>query len=142
VKHLLDTDHIVILQRQQGAEYVTLSARLAQHSASDIGLSLVSFHEQVLGCHTFISRAKKTSEIIRGYGMLGRVLQHFARSPVLPFDAPAVAVYESLRAQRLKVATMDLRIAATALHHRLILVARNTRDFQRVPGIVIEDWTV
>ncbi len=142
MKYLLDTDHIVILQRQQGAEFHALSARIAQHSKTDIGFSLVSFHEQVLGCHTFIARSKTSSELERGYGMLGRVLQDFAKAPVIAFDAPVVATFESLRRQRLKVATMDLRIAATALCHQLTLVTRNLKDFQHVPGLLVEDWTV
>jgi tRNA(fMet)-specific endonuclease VapC len=74
--------------------------------------------------------------------MLGRVLQDFASAPVVPFDAPVVARFDLLRRQRLKVGTMDLRIAATALHHQLTIVTRNLKDFQRIPGLLIEDWTV
>jgi tRNA(fMet)-specific endonuclease VapC len=56
VKYLLDTDHLVILQRQQGAEFHVLVGHIAKHARADIGFSLVSFHEQVLGCHTYITR--------------------------------------------------------------------------------------
>jgi len=34
----------------------------------------------------------------------------------------------------------DLMIAALAIQHDLILVTRNTREFQRVDGIKIENW--
>jgi tRNA(fMet)-specific endonuclease VapC len=52
VKYLLDTDHIGVLQQRSGAEYTTLASRIALHPRTDLALSIVSFHEQVLGCHS------------------------------------------------------------------------------------------
>jgi tRNA(fMet)-specific endonuclease VapC len=53
----------------------------------------------------------------------------------------ALAVFDDLQAQRVRVATMDLRIAAIALSRGLVLLTRNSRDFARVPALVTEDWT-
>jgi tRNA(fMet)-specific endonuclease VapC len=103
-----------------------------------LGLSVVSFHEQVLGCHSYLARARHSADLVRGYHMLGRLLSDYAAISVLPFDAR----YDGLLAQRIRIATMDLRIAAVALAHGLILLTRNTRDFHQVPGLVTEDWTV
>jgi tRNA(fMet)-specific endonuclease VapC len=36
---------------------------------------------------------------------------------------------------------MDLKIAAIALAHTATLVTRNTRDFEKIAGLKIEDWT-
>ena len=142
MKYLLDTDHISVVQQQSGPDYVILSARIAQHPPADLALSIVSFHEQVLGCHSYIARARHSADLVRGYSMLGRLLSDYAAVAVLPFDAAAAARSDALVAQRLRVATMDLRIASIALAHGLILLSRNTRDFRQVPGLVTEDWTV
>jgi tRNA(fMet)-specific endonuclease VapC len=103
--------------------------------------SIVSFHEQVLGAQVFINRARNTVGIIRGYTLLAENLQAFSHAPVLPFDPAAAALYDDLRARRVRIATMDLRIASIALSRGLILLSRNTRDFGKVPGLVTEDWT-
>ncbi len=116
--------------------------RISQESRDDLAFSVVSFHEQVLGAHTYINRAKRADDLVRGYAMLARILRHFTLAPVLPFDAEAVAVFDSLRALRLRVPTMDLRIASSALSRQLVLVTRNTADFEGIPGLITQDWTV
>lgn len=141
MRYLLDTDHLSILQRQTGPAYAALRARLAPHPLTDFACSIISFHEQVLGCHTYINQARNAHEVVRGYEMLAQVLQDFVIIPVLPFDADAQLVFGQLRSQRVRIPTMDLRIAASAASRGLTLLTRNARDFGKVPGLPIEDWT-
>jgi len=61
---------------------------------------------------------------------------------VLPYDANSHTVYQSLKAQRLRVGTQDLRIAAIALTHVGILLTRNLQDFEKVPGLAVQDWSI
>ena len=51
-------------------------------------------------------------------------------------------VFDGLVAKRVRIATMDLRIASIALSQGLTLLTRNARDFSKVPGLAIEDWTI
>ena len=141
MKFLLDTDHISILQRQAGPEFVALFARIGRQQPEDLAFSVVSFHEQVLGCHTYLSRARTSANVTRGYDMLTRVLEDFREAQMLPFDTMAAATLDGLVAQRIRHAAMDLRIACIALSRGLTVLTRNTRDFGRVPGLVTEDWT-
>lgn len=141
MKYLLDTDHLSILQQSSGPTFAALSSRIVRHPRSDLALSVISFHEQVLGCHTYISRARSSADLVRGYGMLNRLLGDYAAGSVLPFDAGASAEFDRLIARRIRIGTMDLRIASIALAHGLTLVTRNARDFQQVPGLSTEDWT-
>lgn len=138
---LLDTDHLSILQLGQGVEFNRLSPRIAARPVAELGVSIVSLHEQALGCHTYISRAKTAAEVLRGYDLLRRVLADFQAMPVVPFDTAASAVNDQLVRAKIRIGTMDLRIAATALSRGLILLTRNVRHFGQVPGLVTEDWT-
>jgi tRNA(fMet)-specific endonuclease VapC len=103
---------------------------------------IVSFHEQILGAHNFINRASTNKDTIRGYTLLQEILQGFESAPVLPFDAEAIAIFDQLRGQKIRVATMDLRIAAIAIANNLTLLTRNLRDFSQVPGLATENWTL
>ena len=142
MKYLLDTDHISFLQRRSAPEHTILVARMSEHPITDFAFSVVSFHEQALGAHTFVGRARTTADVIRGYTLLSEILDGFLNAPVLRFDVAAGAMLDSLRAQRVRIGTMDLRIAAIALSRELVLLTRNGRDFGRVPGLQTEDWTV
>jgi len=37
---------------------------------------------------------------------------------------------------------MDLRIASIAIANQITLLTRNTVDFERIPNLLFEDWTV
>lgn len=141
MKYLLGTDHISFLQRRSGSEFARLTVRMGQHLPADFALSVISFHEQVLGAHNFINRARTNTDIIRGYVLLSETLQGFATAPVLPFDAGAIVIFDQLREQRVRVSTMDLRIASIAISRSLVLLSRNVSDFSKVPGLVTENWT-
>ena len=141
MKFLMDTDHITILQRQSGAEFIALSRRIGRHSLADLAFSVVSFHEQILGCNNYINRARAAEEVVRGYGMLDRTLRSYSTAPVLPFDSDAAELFDGLGSKRLRVATMDLRIASIAISRSLTLLTRNVSDFGKIPGLMTEDWT-
>ncbi len=140
MKYLLDTDHLSILQWESGTEFDRVADRCHQHE-DETALSIVSFHEQALGCHTYIARATDDAGIIRGYRLFGRVIQDFMWGPVLLFDSQAATTFANLKAAKVRIPTMDLRIASIALSRNLVLVTRNQVDFAKVPGLQIEDWT-
>ncbi|MCL1470991.1 type II toxin-antitoxin system VapC family toxin [Argonema antarcticum] len=66
----------------------------------------------------------------------------FKQVNVLEFNHDAYSCYTELLRQRIRIGTQDLRIAAIAISRNGILVTRNRRDFERVPGLVFEDWSV
>ncbi len=64
------------------------------------------------------------------------------KSISLDYDAKAAAEFERLRQARIRIGTMDLKIAAIALANGATLLTRNLTDFGKVPNLRAEDWSV
>jgi tRNA(fMet)-specific endonuclease VapC len=139
---VLDTDHIAIIQRQTQPEYAALVRQMAAHPVTEFFFTVVSFHEQALGANKYVSQARTTTDAARGYAMFQRILTDFAAAQVLPFDGAAAQVFDDLRSQRVRIPTMDLRIASIALARGMTVLTRNLRDFRQVPGLTVDDWTI
>jgi tRNA(fMet)-specific endonuclease VapC len=58
------------------------------------------------------------------------------------YDVEAQIQFAKLRRQQVRIGTQELRIAAIALSKNATLVTRNTRDFAKVPGLHIVDWSL
>ena len=138
---LLDTDHLGIVQRRSAPEHANLMHRMRQHSLEDFFVSIVSFQEQVAGWSAYIRRARGLEELVRGYAMFQAILADFAGMNVLPFDSQAAETSAELRKAGVRVGTMDLRIGCIALVRGFTVLTRNTVDFERIPGLRVEDWT-
>ena len=73
------------------------------------------------------------------------LLTFLSRIPVVPFDVDAAREYGDIRADLTKKGTViganDLLIAAHARSLNLTLVTNKTREFERVEGLRVENWT-
>ncbi|MGD9632519.1 MAG: type II toxin-antitoxin system VapC family toxin [Pirellulales bacterium] len=140
--YLLDTDHLGIIQRQTEPEFSRLLGRIGKHQPAEFFVPIVSFHEQVSGWNAYLQRARSIESVVRAYAMFQQILVDFARMAVVPFDTPAAREFDALRSAGVRVGTMDLRIAAIAISRQWTVLSRNLVDFQRVPGLQVEDWTM
>jgi tRNA(fMet)-specific endonuclease VapC len=68
----------------------------------------------------------------------------FSQYISLPFDGKSAIIPGGIRAELSKLGTPigadDFQIAAIALANNLILVTHNTREFDRIENLKIEDW--
>ncbi|MFN0016619.1 MAG: type II toxin-antitoxin system VapC family toxin [Pirellulaceae bacterium] len=138
--YLLDTDHLSILQRPEDQAFPRLMSRIASADPAEIFVSIVSFQEQVTGWNNYVSRARSPESLVYGYRMLRSLLGSYCKMQIHDFERNAADLVETWRASRVRIGTMDLRIAAIALTNGLTLVTRNTVDFEKVPGLKLEDW--
>lgn len=130
MKYLLDTNVVIDLLRKAAPK---LSNRLFRHNPADIAVSSIVMHELYYG-------AFKSSQ-----GEVGAAIIDGLNFQVLEFDRDDARHSGEIRAMLVASGTsigpFDLLIAGQARARGLILVTRNSREFMRVPGLRIEDWS-
>src|SRR6266851_4696190 len=130
MRFLLDTNIVSDLVRNPGGR---AAGRIAQIGEALVCTSIIVAAELRYGA------AKRNSE--RLTTQLEAVLGALA---VLPFEAPADAVYGDRRASLERMGRLigpnDLLIAAQAIALGLTVVTDNEREFSRVGGLPIENW--
>jgi tRNA(fMet)-specific endonuclease VapC len=131
VKFLLDTDACVYLLKQNRA---ALQHLLAQ-SPEDIAVSVITEAELRTGAAKSASAAKTL-----------RLVENFLRPlSVLEFTSDDAASYAQVRAKLERAGTpigpLDTLIAAQAVARKLVLVSNNQREFSRVAGLRLENWS-
>ncbi len=135
---ILDTDHLSLLQRGHSI----VRKRLNTTRAEQIAITIISAEEQIRGRLKIIRQAKSSSELVLPYQRLRDLLEDFSTINLLDFTSDASIIYDELVRQKIRIGTQDLRIAAIALAAKGIMVTRNRRDFEKVPMLQLEDWTV
>lgn len=138
---VLDTDHLSLLEwSNEGSG--KLRERLADLDPQDVATTIISFEEQMRGWMAYIARAKNTSQQVVGYQKLRRHLDNYTQMPVLDFDEAAAGEFQRLKRARIRIGTMDLKVASIVVARGAKLLSRNLVDFEKVPGLSVEDWTV
>jgi tRNA(fMet)-specific endonuclease VapC len=137
---VLDTDHLTELQRENSVKGARLLERLDSQADQDATTTVITLEEQLRGRLSAIHGSKDAAAQVPAYDLLTRLLDYYSRLVVLPFDRNAVQLFESLKRQKIRIGTMDLKIAAIVLSRGATLLSANLRDFQQVPGLQVEDW--
>lgn len=86
-------------------------------------------------------RANAPPRQIEAYEKLRRFVEQFRKIPLIDYDADAASRFEQLRQARVRIGTMDLKIASVCLACDATLLTRNLSDFNKVPGLRAEDWS-
>lgn len=136
--HVLDTDILSLFQHG----HPVVCQHIAAHAPTDLAITVISVEEQLSGWYALLRSTARRDHLAVAYQSLAASIPFLAKFNILPFPETAMERVERLVAAKLRVRKMDLRIAAIALEHGAVVVTRNLRDFQRVPGLSVQDWTV
>jgi tRNA(fMet)-specific endonuclease VapC len=142
---ILDTNHLSILQRKNASQEI-LAAKLERIPTEGIVTTIVCLEEEFRGWMAYLASLRSVDTHVGAYTRLHRLLENFTNLSVLPFDEDSLAVFQGLWLHRIRVSTMDLKIASIAVAHNAVLLTQNTADFARIsavePRLRFEDWTI
>jgi len=130
LKFLLDTNIVIYVIKRRPVEVLGLF----NENAGRMGISAITLSELLHG-------AEKSTRVAHNLA----VVEDFAsRLDVLPYTARASQHYGAIRAALERagrpIGVNDLHIAAHARSEGLTLVTNNLTEFERVPGLLTENW--
>ena len=132
MRYMLDTN-ICIYAIKHKPKQVFL--RLQEHEPSEICISAVTYAELVHG-------VEKSQAIEKNRVALALLL---ANIEIMSFDSLAAESYGKIRADLEKVGTpigpLDMMIAGHAKSLGYTIVTNNAKEFERVKGLKLENWT-
>ncbi|NRR33644.1 tRNA(fMet)-specific endonuclease VapC [Oxalobacteraceae bacterium] len=130
LKFMLDTNTCIFTIKNKPANVREMFIR--QHGLMCI--STITLMELIYGVERSADPARNLAQV-QGFA---------ARLDVLEFDSNAAAHAGQIRAELASAGTpvgpYDLMIAGHARSRGLVIVTNNLREFERVPGLRVEDW--
>jgi len=131
---MLDTDTCIFLMR---GESPALAAKVQSVPLQQQVMSAVTFAELTYGVQVSAAAKRKQNQSV-----LDSLVLHLA---VLDWPQDAAKHYAEIRADLKKrgaqLGAADLMIAAHARAMGAIVVTNNVKDFERVKGLKVENWT-
>ena len=131
MKYMLDTNICIYAIKNKPEKVLNT---LKEKMNDGICISAITLAELAHGVEKSAAREKNRAALLRFLTIL----------TVLPFDDLAAAEYgevcADLQRKGTPIGTMDMLIAAHAKTEGLILVTNNTREFERVQGLTLENW--
>lgn len=130
MKYMLDTNMCIYAQKN----IPQVIENMKNNFQYGVAISSITLAELEFGVQASANVEKNTIAL---YKFLSIV-------EILDFDSSAATEYGKIRADLKKKGTpignMDMLIAAHAKSENLIVVTHNTREFERVEGLQLEDW--
>jgi tRNA(fMet)-specific endonuclease VapC len=132
-RYLLDTNICIYIRRKKPEEVLV---RFQKLKPGDAAISVITWGELIYGAEKSQQRGKSL-----------QLLEEFKTFiPVLPIPENAGNIYGAIRAalesKGEPIGNNDLWIAAHAKAASLTVVTNNEQEFQRVPGLKVQNWVI
>jgi tRNA(fMet)-specific endonuclease VapC len=141
IRYVLDTDHLSLYERAH-PQVCSRIIDARQQPLVSLTATVITVEEQYAGRLALIRKAKTPEALIAAYGRLKTAFNLFSELEILAYDLQSDVLFRHFRQIGIRIGTQDLRIASIALASNSTLVTRNLRDFEKVPELSIEDWSV
>ena len=138
--YILDTNICQMVMEQR--PLITDRLTRARENADTVATTIISFDEAVSGWLPLCHDGKRLAKRAWAYEQLFETFSYYRRQLVLPFTPEAAAQLGTLKKNLQHAGLGDLSIAAIALSLGGVVVTQNIVDFQRIPALQIEDWTI
>ena len=129
--YLLDTNICIYVMKNKPEKVLR---RFQEELNSGLCISSITLSELEYGMKHSSNPAKNEQALLRFLAPLS----------VLPFGAVAASEYGAIRAflqsRGTPIGPLDMLIAAHAKSEGLTVVTNNVREFERVPGLDVENW--
>ena len=130
MKYLLDTNMCIYAQKKNE----NVIAKIHENYQDGLAVSAITLAELEYGVRASDNYEKNMISLMKFLSVVS----------ILPFESGAASQYGKIRADLRRKGTpignMDMLIAAHAKSENLIVVTHNTREFERVEDLKIEDW--
>ncbi len=137
--YVLDTDHLGEYQKGTSPASERLIRRL-DATTEAVATTIITVEEIMRGWMAAIRRENDPRRQKKAYERLANLFRFFVSWDILPWDEAAITQFEQLVQNKIRIGTMDLKIASIALAQDATLLTCNARDFGKVPSLRIDDW--
>lgn len=130
---LIDSNLLIVLEREKK----DIQKFIASREDEEMFLSVISVSELLNGVHRATTAAVRNVRVAFVESLIRMI-------PVLEIQSSTARIHADLWSSMAKKGTMigvhDSWIAAQCIEHGLTLITRNVREFNRVPGLSVEQW--
>ena len=118
---LLDTDHLSVLTDRRAAGHAALVRRL-ELAQEPLAIPIVAVEEQCKGWLAKLNRTRDIHQQIAPYRRLADLFDFLAEWDIISLSESAADLFAQFRRQKLRVGSLDLKIAAITLAENTLLL--------------------